>query len=112
MRGFDSIVKETHGAKMQISMISNNPTLAHGNVSQRRPMARMRAQQSCGTFKDKIWESHGRIRDFLTSAIRFYLELKKDPHGPETALFVGNMPPNLSQRQYEDSLLDLLEEGE
>ena len=44
--------------------------------------------------------------------IRFYLELKKDPHGPETALFVGNMPPNLSQRQYEDSLLDLLEEGE
>ena len=42
---------------------------------------------------------------------RFYLELKKDPHGPETALFVGNMPPNLSQRQYEDQLLDMLEDG-
>ena len=75
-------------------------------------MARMRAQLSCGTFKDKIWESHERIIDFLTSAIRFYLELKKDPHGPETALFVGNMPPNLSQRQYEDSLLELLEDSE
>ena len=49
---------------------------------------------------------------FNALLFRFYLELKKDPHGPETALFVGNMPPNLSQRQYEDSLLDLLEDGE
>ena len=49
---------------------------------------------------------------YFNAFYRFYLELKKDPHGPETALFVGNMPPNLSQRQYEDQLLDLLEDGE
>ncbi|KAK3861741.1 hypothetical protein Pcinc_028776 [Petrolisthes cinctipes] len=39
---------------------------------------------------------------------RFYLQLSKDPHGPSIALFVGNLPPNLSQRQYEKILLEFL----
>ena len=42
---------------------------------------------------------------------RFYLELQKDPHGPEVGMFIGNLPANLSQRQYETLLLDLLDEG-
>ncbi|KAJ8971365.1 hypothetical protein NQ317_016560 [Molorchus minor] len=33
--------------------------------------------------------------------MRFYLQLKQDPHGPNIALFVGNLPPNLSERNYE-----------
>ena len=43
---------------------------------------------------------------------RFYLELRKDPHGPDVALFIGNLPANLSHRQYEMILLDFLDEGE
>ncbi|GAB6028280.1 hypothetical protein CHUAL_002459 [Chamberlinius hualienensis] len=39
---------------------------------------------------------------------RFYLQQREDPHGPTIALFVGNLPPNLSQRQYERLLLDFL----
>ena len=42
---------------------------------------------------------------------RFYLQLKEDPHGPNVALFVGNLPPNLSQIQYEKILLDYLDDG-
>ena len=39
---------------------------------------------------------------------RFYLQQKKDPHGSSVALFIGNLPPNLSQKQYEIILLDFL----
>ena len=42
---------------------------------------------------------------------RFYLEPKKDPHGPEVTLFVGNLPPNLAHKQYETLLMDYLDEG-
>lgn len=44
--------------------------------------------------------------------MRFYLQLKQDPHGPNLALFVGNLPPNLSQRNYENLLTDFLGLGE
>ncbi|XP_065353265.1 diacylglycerol kinase theta isoform X2 [Cloeon dipterum] len=40
--------------------------------------------------------------------MRFYLQLRQDPHGPNLALFVGNLPPNLSQRNYENVLTDFL----
>ncbi|XP_014216243.1 diacylglycerol kinase theta [Copidosoma floridanum] len=40
--------------------------------------------------------------------MRFYLQLKQDPHGPNLALFVGNLPPNLSERMYENMLMDFL----
>jgi diacylglycerol kinase (ATP) len=39
---------------------------------------------------------------------RFYLQRKEDPHGPTIALYVGNLPCNLSQRQYEQILIDIL----
>lgn len=39
---------------------------------------------------------------------RFYLQQKEDCYSSSVALFVGNMPPNLSQRQYEKILVDLL----
>ncbi|RXG57554.1 Diacylglycerol kinase theta [Armadillidium vulgare] len=42
---------------------------------------------------------------------RFYLQQKKDPHGTSIALFVGNLPPNLSQRQYETILTEILGKG-
>ena len=44
--------------------------------------------------------------------MRFYLQLAKDPHGSSIALFVGNLPPNLSQRQYDNILSDILGNGE
>lgn len=65
--------------------------------------------------KDDIpWEvlkrrGHESLR--LMELTRFYLELKKDPHGPDVALFIGNMPPNLSQKQYETILCGFLDEG-
>ncbi|XP_071051112.1 diacylglycerol kinase theta isoform X2 [Onthophagus taurus] len=40
--------------------------------------------------------------------MRFYLQLKQDPHGPNLALFVGNLPPNLSERNYECILTEFL----
>ncbi|KAL6449235.1 hypothetical protein ACFW04_000708 [Cataglyphis niger] len=40
--------------------------------------------------------------------MRFYLQLKQDPHGPNLALFVGNLPPNLSERSYENMLIEFL----
>lgn len=38
--------------------------------------------------------------------IRFYIQEKEDPH--DHAVFVGNLPPSLVQRQYERILLKLL----
>lgn len=43
--------------------------------------------------------------------MRFYLQLKQDPHGPNLALFVGNLPPNLSERNYENMLTEFLGKG-
>ena len=40
--------------------------------------------------------------------MRFYLQQKQDPHGPNIALFVGNLPTNLSQRNYENLLTERL----
>ncbi|XP_033224636.1 diacylglycerol kinase theta isoform X3 [Belonocnema kinseyi] len=40
--------------------------------------------------------------------MRFYLQLKQDPHGPNLALFVGNLPPGLSERNYENMLTEFL----
>lgn len=40
--------------------------------------------------------------------MRFYLQLKRDPHGPNLALFIGNLAPGLSQRIYEQSLMEIL----
>ncbi|XP_070490041.1 diacylglycerol kinase theta isoform X4 [Chironomus tepperi] len=40
--------------------------------------------------------------------MRFYLQLKQDPHGPNVALFVGNLPLGLSQRNYEQILIEIL----
>ena len=42
---------------------------------------------------------------------RFYLQQMEDPHGPHVAIFIGNLPTSLSQRQYEKILLDILGKG-
>ncbi|CAK9302070.1 unnamed protein product [Gordionus sp. m RMFG-2023] len=42
---------------------------------------------------------------------RFYLQEKEDPHGKTISLFIGNLPPSLSQRQYETILANLLEKS-
>ena len=47
----------------------------------------------------------------LMELTRFYLQLKEDPHGPNVALFVGNLPANLNQKQYETILLEYLDDG-
>lgn len=39
---------------------------------------------------------------------RYYLHQKKDPHGSEFSLFISNLPPGYSQKQYETILLDIL----
>lgn len=40
--------------------------------------------------------------------VRFHLQLAEDPHGSTVALFVGNLTPNLNQRQYENCLMEYL----
>lgn len=39
---------------------------------------------------------------------RFYLQTKDDVYCSNVAIFVGNLPPNLQERQYERILVDLL----
>ncbi|XP_040569190.1 diacylglycerol kinase theta isoform X2 [Lepeophtheirus salmonis] len=63
---------------------------------------------------DIPWEvlkrrGHEAVR--LMELTRFYLEMRKDPHGPDVALFVGNLPANLSHKQYETILLEFLDDG-
>lgn len=43
--------------------------------------------------------------------MRFYLQLKQDPHGPNLALFVGNLPVSQPERIYENILTDLVGKG-
>ncbi|XP_076649820.1 diacylglycerol kinase theta isoform X9 [Halictus rubicundus] len=40
--------------------------------------------------------------------MRFYLQLKEDPHGPNLVLYVGNLPLNLPERIYENILTELV----
>ena len=47
----------------------------------------------------------------LMELTRFYLQLKEDPHGPNVALFVGNLPPNQNEKTYETIIRDFLDEG-
>lgn len=42
--------------------------------------------------------------------MRFYLQHKQDPHGPNIALFIGNLPQGLSQRNYEQILTNYITE--
>ena len=61
------------------------------------------------------WEflkSVGRDSIRQMQVTRFYLQQKRDPHGSSVALFVGNLPSNLSQRQYENVFTELLGHGE
>ena len=43
--------------------------------------------------------------------MRFYVKQKDDPHGPNIALYVGNLPTGMSQIQYEKVLSDILGKG-
>lgn len=66
------------------------------------------------SFDEKPWEIVKQLgKDSIRQMelMRFYLQLKQDPHGPNLALFVGNLPPNLSQRNYENLLTDFLGKG-
>lgn len=63
------------------------------------------------TTDEKPWEimkalSKDSIRQM--ELMRFYLQMKEDPHGPNLALFVGNLPPSLSQKTYENILIEFL----
>ena len=66
------------------------------------------------SFDDIPWEvlkrrGHESVR--LMELTRFYVQLCKDPHGPDVALFIGNLPVNLSQKKYETILADILDES-
>ena len=65
--------------------------------------------------RDEIpWDSLKLIgRDSLREMqrTRFYLQHKEVPSGENLAVFVSNLPFNLSQRQYEKILLDILGKG-
>uniref|UniRef100_A0AAR5PUN9 Diacylglycerol kinase n=2 Tax=Dendroctonus ponderosae TaxID=77166 RepID=A0AAR5PUN9_DENPD len=63
------------------------------------------------SWNERPWDimkslGHDSIRQM--ELMRFYLQLRKDPHGPNVALFIGSLPPNLSERLYENILTDLL----
>ncbi|KAF5277357.1 hypothetical protein FQA39_LY06170 [Lamprigera yunnana] len=63
------------------------------------------------SWNERPWEIMKQLgRDSIRQMelMRFYLQLKQDPHGPNVALFVGNLPPNLSERNYENILIELL----
>ncbi|XP_055588120.1 diacylglycerol kinase theta isoform X2 [Uranotaenia lowii] len=63
------------------------------------------------SWNERPWEIMKQLgKDSIRQmeVMRFYLQLKQDPHGPNLALFVGNLPPGLSQRNYEHILTEFL----
>ena len=65
-------------------------------------------------FDDIPWEvlkrrGHESVR--LMELTRFYIQLCKDPHGPDVGLFIGNLPVNQSQRKYETILAEFLDDS-
>lgn len=46
-----------------------------------------------------------------SAATRFYVRQRDDPHGPNIAVYVGNLPTGWSQREYEKILLDIVGTG-
>ena len=63
---------------------------------------------------DIPWEvlkrrGHESVR--LMELTRFYIQLVKDPHGPDVGLFIGNLPVNQSQRKYETILCEFLDDS-
>lgn len=60
----------------------------------------------------QIMKQIGRESIYRMHLMRFYLQLKQDPHGTTVALFVGNLPKNFSERNYETFLTEMLGKGE
>ncbi|XP_019700505.1 diacylglycerol kinase theta isoform X3 [Harpegnathos saltator] len=63
------------------------------------------------SWDEKPWEIVKQLgKDSIRQMelMRFYIQLKQDPHGPNLALFIGNLPPNLSERSYENMLIEFL----
>ncbi len=60
----------------------------------------------------QIMKQVGRESIYRMHLMRFYLQLKQDPHGTTVALFVGNLPKNFSERNYETFLTEILGKGE
>lgn len=56
-------------------------------------------------FSD-VWSPQESVRQKENT--RFYLQTKDEVYCSNVAIFVGNLAPNQSQRQYEKSLVDLL----
>ena len=70
--------------------------------------------ESVLAFDDIPWEvlkrrGHESVR--LMELTRFYIQLVKDPHGPDVGLFIGNLPVNLSQRKYENIINEFLDDS-
>ncbi|XP_077284863.1 diacylglycerol kinase theta isoform X2 [Arctopsyche grandis] len=60
---------------------------------------------------ERPWEIVKRLgRESIRQAelMRFCVQPAKDPHGPRLALFVGNLPPGLSERNYDNMLMEFL----
>lgn len=56
------------------------------------------------TFEEHPWQIMKQLgKDSIRQMelMRFYLQHKQDPHGPNIALYIGNLPQALSQRNYE-----------
>jgi diacylglycerol kinase (ATP) len=67
------------------------------------------------THGEKPWRIMQQIRKESIHQMlktRFYLQEKEDPHGSSIALFIGNLPQNLSQRQYHSILMSFIGESE
>lgn len=55
-----------------------------------------------------LLKEHARDSVRQMEQVRFHMQLSEDPHGSTVALYVGNLTPNLNQRQYENVLLEYL----
>lgn len=62
-------------------------------------------------LEDKPWlmlKEHARDSVRQMEHVRFHMQLAEDPHGSTVAIYVGNLTPNLNQRQYENILIEYL----
>ncbi|ODN01016.1 Diacylglycerol kinase theta [Orchesella cincta] len=60
---------------------------------------------------EKPWlmlKEHARDSVRQMEHVRFHMQMAEDPHGSTVAIYVGNLTPNLNQRQYENILIEYL----
>ena len=107
---------------MQSNKKQQTKEIYHNNFQSRNRFwtlrtSRGRFSNSAASSPSYSWRRHASTSNWKRSNSEkdlsdSWLVGHQDPHGPNVALFVGSLPPNLNEKQYETILLDYLDDSE